>query len=139
MQVFGGAGYIEETGIAQLVRDVRITAIYEGTNGVQAADLARKTVSDKGSLVRTLLAEAQQTANELAAAEPATAEPLQRALELAERSTALLVQQHETNPAATALNAAAYLEQTALTLGAAALAQNFLSARNAEAPARRAV
>lgn len=133
MQVFGGAGYIEETGIAQLVRDVRITAIYEGTNGVQAADLARKTVSDKGSLVRTLLAEAQQTANELATVEPATAEPLQRALELAERSTSLLVQQHETNPAATALNAAAYLEQISLTLGADALAQNFLAARNAEA------
>ncbi|OAM29057.1 MULTISPECIES: acyl-CoA dehydrogenase family protein [Eikenella] len=136
MQVFGGAGYIEETGVAQLVRDVRITAIYEGTNGVQAADLARKTVADKGALVRSLLAEAQQTANELAAIEPSAAEPLNRALALAERSVASLLQQHEANHAATAVHADAFLNQTALTLGAAALAKNFLAARSPESEAR---
>lgn len=46
-QVFGGHGYIRETGIEQLVRDVRIAQIYEGTNGIQAIDfLARKVVGD---------------------------------------------------------------------------------------------
>jgi alkylation response protein AidB-like acyl-CoA dehydrogenase len=39
-QVFGGHGYIREWGVEQLVRDVRVTQIYEGTNGVQAMDLA---------------------------------------------------------------------------------------------------
>ena len=39
MQVFGGMGYVEETGIAQFYRDVRVTAIYEGTNGIQAMDM----------------------------------------------------------------------------------------------------
>jgi alkylation response protein AidB-like acyl-CoA dehydrogenase len=50
VQVFGGMGYIEETGIAQQYRDVRITAIYEGTTGIQALDLVgRKLIRDMGS------------------------------------------------------------------------------------------
>ncbi len=45
VQVHGGMGYIEQTGAAQYSRDVRVTAIYEGTNGIQAMDLvARKLV-----------------------------------------------------------------------------------------------
>ena len=45
VQVYGGMGYIEETGVAQLMRDARICAIYEGTNGIQAIDLvARKSL-----------------------------------------------------------------------------------------------
>ncbi|MBV8424243.1 MAG: acyl-CoA dehydrogenase C-terminal domain-containing protein [Candidatus Eremiobacteraeota bacterium] len=50
LQVFGGMGYIEETGIAQQYRDVRITAIYEGTTGIQALDLVgRKLIRDMGT------------------------------------------------------------------------------------------
>ncbi|MCU1375682.1 MAG: hypothetical protein JWO68_2968 [Actinomycetia bacterium] len=45
VQVHGGAGYIEETGVAQLLRDARIAAIYEGTNGIQAIDLVLRKVS----------------------------------------------------------------------------------------------
>jgi alkylation response protein AidB-like acyl-CoA dehydrogenase len=48
VQVFGGAGYIEETGIAQIYRDARINQIYEGTNGIQAMDLAGRKLSLKG-------------------------------------------------------------------------------------------
>jgi acyl-CoA dehydrogenase len=49
VQVHGGMGYIEEAGAAQLLRDARILPIYEGTNGIQAADLAtRKTRADNG-------------------------------------------------------------------------------------------
>ncbi len=40
VQVHGGMGFIEETGAAQFYRDVRVTAIYEGTNGIQAMDLS---------------------------------------------------------------------------------------------------
>ncbi len=48
-QVFGGHGYIREWGMEQLVRDVRIAQIYEGTNGIQAADfMLRKVASDQG-------------------------------------------------------------------------------------------
>jgi len=42
VQVHGGMGYVEETGAAQYLRDVRITPIYEGTNGIQAADLLNR-------------------------------------------------------------------------------------------------
>jgi alkylation response protein AidB-like acyl-CoA dehydrogenase len=64
IQVHGGTGYIEETGAAQWLRDVRITAIYEGTTGIQANDLlGRKLLRDKGAAMMSLLA---QIATELA-------------------------------------------------------------------------
>ncbi len=51
-QVFGGHGYIEETGMSQFVRDARITQIYEGANGIQALDLVgRKLALDGGKHV----------------------------------------------------------------------------------------
>jgi hypothetical protein len=62
VQVHGGMGYIEETGAAQFLRDVRITSIYEGTTGIQSNDLiGRKLGRDRGaamaSLIQDLLAE----------------------------------------------------------------------------------
>ena len=57
VQVHGGMGYIEETGAAQHFRDARITPIYEGTNGIQAADLVgRKLNMDGGATLTALLA-----------------------------------------------------------------------------------
>lgn len=57
VQVHGGMGYIEETGAAQHFRDARITPIYEGTNGIQAADLVgRKLNMDGGATLLALLA-----------------------------------------------------------------------------------
>ena len=50
-------GFIEETGAAQYLRDVRITPIYEGTNGIQAADLVgRKLGRDGGGAMSAVLA-----------------------------------------------------------------------------------
>ncbi len=58
LQVFGGMGYVEETGAAQHLRDARIPMIYEGTNGIQALDLVmRKLSMDGGRHWRALLAE----------------------------------------------------------------------------------
>ncbi|MGB0894325.1 MAG: acyl-CoA dehydrogenase family protein [Parashewanella sp.] len=57
-QVFGGHGYIRETGIEQIVRDTRIAQIYEGTNGIQAHDfLGRKIVSDNCVTLKTFIDE----------------------------------------------------------------------------------
>ena len=56
VQVHGGMGFVEETGAAQYYRDARITTIYEGTTGIQAADLiGRKTLRDGGTAARELL------------------------------------------------------------------------------------
>jgi alkylation response protein AidB-like acyl-CoA dehydrogenase len=58
VQVHGGMGYIEESGAAQLYRDARINPIYEGTNGIQALDLAtRKIARDGGAAARALMEE----------------------------------------------------------------------------------
>jgi len=58
IQVHGGMGFIEETGVAQHARDARILPIYEGTNGIQAIDLiGRKLYADKGAAMQDLLAE----------------------------------------------------------------------------------
>jgi acyl-CoA dehydrogenase len=62
MQVFGGMGYVEETGIAQFYRDVRVTAIYEGTNGIQAMDMVGRKLMDGGAAARALIAEIAATA-----------------------------------------------------------------------------
>jgi hypothetical protein len=62
VQVYGGYGYIKEYPMEQLMRDCRITQIYEGTNGIQAMDLlARKLGMNKGKPVMDLLGEIQQT------------------------------------------------------------------------------
>ncbi len=67
LQVHGGMGYIEETGAAQLLRDARIAPIYEGTNGIQALDLAgRKLARDGGAALRRLADEVEATAEALA-------------------------------------------------------------------------
>jgi len=60
-QVFGGHGYIKEWGMEQLVRDVRIAQIYEGTNGIQAADfMLRKVAPEQGNALFSLLADIKQ-------------------------------------------------------------------------------
>jgi hypothetical protein len=67
VQVHGGMGYIEETGVAQHYRDIRIAAIYEGTNGIQAIDLVgRKLPMRAGGVIGDFLAGIADTAAELA-------------------------------------------------------------------------
>ncbi len=66
LQVFGGMGYVEETGIAQQYRDVRITPIYEGTTGIQAMDLVgRKLIRDMGSTATAVITRMKKFAAEL--------------------------------------------------------------------------
>ena len=68
VQVHGGMGFVEETGAAQYLRDVRITPIYEGTTGIQANDLlGRKTQYDGGRGVEELVIDMKGTLEALAA------------------------------------------------------------------------
>lgn len=62
IQVHGGMGFIEETGAAQFWRDVRVTAIYEGTNGIQAMDLVGRKMADGGKAAFRLLQEVEDEA-----------------------------------------------------------------------------
>jgi hypothetical protein len=61
IQVHGGMGYVEETGVAQVFRDVRVTAIYEGTNGIQAIDLIGRKLADNGKAANGLIDEMKIT------------------------------------------------------------------------------
>jgi 3-(methylthio)propanoyl-CoA dehydrogenase len=66
VQVFGGMGYIEETGIAQQYRDVKIVSIYEGTTGIQALDLVgRKLIRDMGTTAGAVIKQMSKSAAEL--------------------------------------------------------------------------
>ncbi|WP_445942560.1 acyl-CoA dehydrogenase [Roseicyclus sp.] len=55
IQVHGGMGFIEDTGVAQFARDVRVAAIYEGTNGIQAMDLVGRKMADGGAAIHALI------------------------------------------------------------------------------------
>ena len=88
IQVHGGMGFIEETGAAQYLRDVRITPIYEGTNGIQAMDLVGRKLSDGGDAAIRLLEEidthsetARAVVPELAGAVWEASESLREALD----------------------------------------------------------
>ena len=62
VQVHGGMGFIEETGAAQFARDVRVTSIYEGTNGIQAMDLVGRKMTDGGEAALRLIDDMQKGA-----------------------------------------------------------------------------
>ncbi len=64
MQIYGGHGYIKEHGMEQLVRDIRIAPIYEGTNAVQAIDLVlRKLIMKEGKVIESYLAHIDKEIN----------------------------------------------------------------------------
>ncbi|HTH79849.1 MAG TPA: acyl-CoA dehydrogenase C-terminal domain-containing protein [Ramlibacter sp.] len=85
MQVFGGHGFIRESGVEQHVRDVRIISLYEGTNGVQAMDLlGRKVLADGGVRMRTFVKQVTAHA-EAGKAQPGLQEFAEPVTELARR------------------------------------------------------
>ena len=97
--VFGGHGFIREWGQEQLVRDVRITQIYEGTNGIQSLDLAgRKIVGSGGALYRLFASEIRNfTANACADLGEFT-KPLNAAVDTLDELTAWLLDRAQSNP-----------------------------------------
>jgi acyl-CoA dehydrogenase len=121
IQVHGGMGYIEETGAAQLLRDIRVASIYEGTNGIQAGDLVlRKVIKDGGAEAFALIDEMD------AIAADAGAPDVTEALATLRAATAWLLEQGA-DPRAALASASSYLKlfgtvicAVLLTKGAAA-------------------
>ncbi len=93
VQVHGGMGFIEETGAAQYLRDVRVTAIYEGTNGIQAMDLVGRKLMDGGEAAFRLLQEVQDGAEAARATLPDLAGDVWSAAEALRETTEWLVAQ----------------------------------------------
>jgi len=97
VQVHGGMGVIEETGAAQYYRDVRVTAIYEGTNGIQAMDLVARKMMDGGDAACRLLDEIEASAENARARNPKMAEAVWQANESLRETTEWLVGQDNMN------------------------------------------
>ncbi|MDR4307795.1 acyl-CoA dehydrogenase [Chelatococcus sambhunathii] len=132
VQVFGGMGYVEETGAAQFLRDARITPIYEGTNGVQAIDLVtRKLPQSGGETARGVIAGLRASASRAAEAHPQglghAARRLDEAVDALESATAWLAAPERTQAEALA-GATPYLRLFALAAGGASLVEEALAA-----------
>ncbi|QPM90712.1 acyl-CoA dehydrogenase [Pseudooceanicola algae] len=97
VQVHGGMGFIEETGASQFYRDVRVTAIYEGTNGIQSMDLVGRKLADGGEAAFALIDEMQALAEAGRGDFDALAEPLWQGVETLREATEWMVSQDDVN------------------------------------------
>jgi alkylation response protein AidB-like acyl-CoA dehydrogenase len=115
VQLHGGMGFIEETGAAQFLRDVRITPIYEGTNGIQAMDLVARKMADGGDAAFRLIGEVETSAQAARDALPDLAGDVWAAAETLREATEGLIGQELNDRFAAAVP---YLRAFALVLGA---------------------
>lgn len=133
VQVFGGMGYIEEAGVSQHYRDMRIAPIYEGTNGIQAMDLVgRKLGVRMGGSVNDHLAHMRGTLGELEAAGEDLAEMhdcLATAVDQLESSTNWLMTNGLEDPRDALAGATPYLRMFGLVTGGWLMAKQALGAR----------
>ena len=121
IQVYGGMGYVEETGIAQYFRDARIAPIYAGTNGIQAEDLVfRKITLNDGKAVESLLKEMRTNISSMK--EHENLEPLSEILErhvaeIEEATQYLLKELGKGNLAGVSASGTPYLKMFGQVLG----------------------
>jgi acyl-CoA dehydrogenase len=128
LQVHGGMGYVEETGAAQHYRDARIAAIYEGTNGIQAADLVgRKLAMRNGGVVTDLLDEIGETAQRLTGLDR-FAIRLDEAVTASRRATEHLLSVAGTDQRSLLAGSAPYLRLLGTTVCAGLLAKGAIAA-----------
>ncbi|MGX5217782.1 acyl-CoA dehydrogenase C-terminal domain-containing protein [Pseudomonas segetis] len=98
-QIFGGHGFIREWGQEQLVRDCRITQIYEGTNGIQALDLVgRKVIGSGGAFYKHFADEIKAFTDSADSSLSEFVEPLKGAISILEQMTADLLERAKSNP-----------------------------------------
>jgi 3'-phosphoadenosine 5'-phosphosulfate sulfotransferase len=128
VQVHGGMGFIEETGVAQTLRDVRITSIYEGTTAIQANDLlGRKLGRDRGAAMTALLSDTMRELNDLRGSDPTIRSARNATIEavtMLRDATEVLRQQLTETPARAYAVSVPYLHLCGLVLGGAMLARS---------------
>jgi alkylation response protein AidB-like acyl-CoA dehydrogenase len=138
IQVHGGMGYIEETGVAQFSRDARIAAIYEGTNGIQAIDLVQRKIGlSEGAVVRREIADMRASVAALSESNAGVfgdIEPcLSDAVDALERATHFMLDASATRAGDALAGATPYLRLFALARGGTALAKGALAAHRLSA------
>ena len=135
VQVHGGMGFVEETGAAQHLRDARIAAIYEGTNGIQAIDLVtRKLPLSGGDAVHALINEMRGIVSEVERANNPgfghAAARLGAAVDSLEKATEWMLGALGSKPADALAGATPYLKLFALAQGGTGLAKKALATRS---------
>ncbi len=135
IQIHGGMGFIEETGAAQVLRDVRITTIYEGTTGIQSNDLiGRKVGRDRGAAMQALIGDIRRDLAGVAANDPAVLavrDAMRPAVNDLESATRAIITAMAQGPDRAMAVSVPYLKQCGLVLG------GWLLARSADVAARR--
>jgi 3-(methylthio)propanoyl-CoA dehydrogenase len=135
IQVHGGMGYIEETGVAQHWRDSRITPIYEGTTGIQAADLiGRKIARDGGAAIQRVLRDMDAVHQDLVTAMDADmsaiATHLSAGIVALGRCAAFVLERYGTDMRTCAAGAVPLLELFGIVSGGWQMARAALAARH---------
>lgn len=139
IQVHGGAGFVEETGAAQFYRDVRVSAIYEGTTGIQAGDLVGRKISrfPGPDAFRELIAEMKDAVDQLATFENADMAALQKsfiaAIKALSSSAETIITTGGYDPQGALAVSVPFLKQVGIVMGA------WLMARSAVAAERQLV
>jgi alkylation response protein AidB-like acyl-CoA dehydrogenase len=134
IQVFGGMGYIEETGAAQYLRDARIATIYEGTTGIQAGDLiGRKLTMENGTAMAALIGEMRAVEGQLGGSDnidfPAIRENFAIGIQALEQATQWMLQTIGQDPNAALGASVNYMMLTGYVCGGWQTARAALAAR----------
>jgi alkylation response protein AidB-like acyl-CoA dehydrogenase len=135
IQIHGGMGYIEETGAAQHLRDARITAIYEGTNGIQANDLVgRKVGREGGTTMKALIAEMRAldaALTETGDGFDAMRDRLASAIDALERATDWVAETFPDDPRRVQAGAVPYLRLGGIVVGGWLMLRTAVAAKRA--------
>ena len=116
IQVHGGMGYIEETGISQVYRDVRVTSIYEGTNGIQAMDFVGRKLGSNGDVAYSILQEIEENEEAIKHTQPKVAHSIEKARVSLNKAINWMISQNDLNDRYS--GADPFLRAFALMLGA---------------------
>ena len=134
VQVYGGMGFIEETGAAQYLRDSRIAPIYEGTTGIQACDLVgRKLATDNGAAMAELIEEMRAAERQLGGSDnidlPAIRDNLAVGVEALEQATQWVLQTIREDPNAAHAASVNYMMLTGYVCGGWQMARAAIATR----------